>query len=210
MNYLIAKTKGVRGEFFKVISNTEIYSMPENMLNSVTYDPSYKIEEDEWFIVDSFSEKEFFIDILKNRFFSTDYNQIPTTEYNNMEYLCAFQNDLIFFQKISDSLIIRKKYFSLSGAPIFVQNEPILIVNNIPDAIYNKIEDKLYFRKLSTISSIFPGIDTLYKEATQVETEQFLQSEFIQLDNGYDASKVKTANRKRIALAMDTLSSTLR
>ncbi|MFI8711987.1 ATP F0F1 synthase synthase [Brevibacillus brevis] len=205
MNYLVAKTKGVRGEFYKVISDTEIFSLPEDLVNRVAYDPSYKLEEDEWFTIDNFSEQEFCIDFLKKRFFSTDYNQISVSEYNKIEYLCAVQGNLYFFQKISDSLLIKKKFISLSATPVFIQNEPIVIVNKIPDAIYDNNLDVLYFKKLSTISSIFRGIDSLYKEATQSETEQFLQNDFIQLEEGYDASKVKTANRKRIALAMDTL-----
>lgn len=205
MNYLIAKTRGARGEFFKVLSEgTDIYSLPEDLVNRVTYDPSYRLEEDEWFSIDNFSEKEFFIDFLRRSFNSTDYNQIAVHDYNKIEYLCAFQNNLYFFQKISDSLFIRKKYLSLSVTPV-LQNKGIIIVNKIPDAVYDKKSDVLCFRKLSTISSIFRGIDTLYKEATQTETEQFLQNNFIRLEEGYNANMVKTANRKRIALAIDTL-----
>jgi hypothetical protein len=54
--------------------------------------------------------------------------------------------------------------------------------------------------------NIFKGIDALYREATQNETETFLANDFIQLNNGYSVENVKTANRKRIAMAMDTLS----
>ena len=63
----------------------------------------------------------------------------------------------------------------------------------------------LYFRRLESITGIFRGIDQLYKEATDEETTQFLSSGFIQLKDEYSASKVKTANRKRIALAQKTL-----
>lgn len=95
----------------------------------------------------------------------------------------------------------------MSATPVLVdsENEPILILNKIPDAIYDKDFDLLYFKKLSALTSIFRGIETLYKEATQGETEQFLKNDFIRLEEGYNVNKVKTANRKRIALAMDTL-----
>src|SRR5690606_21072678 len=46
----------------------------------------------------------------------------------------------------------------------------------------------------------------LYKEATDEETENFLDNEFIRLSNGYSKDNVKSANRKRIAMAMETLS----
>lgn len=46
----------------------------------------------------------------------------------------------------------------------------------------------------------------LYREATQEETDSFLANDFICLKDNYSSSKVKTANRKRIALAAKTLS----
>ena len=65
--------------------------------------------------------------------------------------------------------------------------------------------DTLYFKKLTTITGIFSGIAALYQEATQEETETFLSNNFILLSMGFSADNVKTANRKRIALAMETL-----
>lgn len=205
MNHLIAKTKGRTCGYFKVISDVEIFLLPDNLHNLIPYETTYILEDDEWFAIDNFSAKDYCIDFLSTRFISTDYNQISTENYNNIEFICSYQTDAYCFQKISDSQIIRKKYFTLSNTPLLIEDEPIVIINNIPDAIYKKNEDVLYFKKLITISSIFKGIDTLYKEATQLETESFLQNDFIQLDNEFNANKVKTANRKRITMAMDTL-----
>ncbi|CAH1601327.1 hypothetical protein THF1C08_70008 [Vibrio jasicida] len=83
--------------------------------------------------------------------------------------------------------------------------EKRLVVNQVADAVYYKAQDKLVFKNLATISSIFKGIDELYKEATKEEVEKFLEEDFIELADGYDTSKVSKPNRKRIALAMDTL-----
>ncbi|HDD8572033.1 TPA: ATP F0F1 synthase synthase, partial [Escherichia coli] len=47
--------------------------------------------------------------------------------------------------------------------------------------------------------------DTLYKEATEQEVEQFLNEAFISLSDEYKACNVSKPNRKRIALAIDTL-----
>ena len=52
---------------------------------------------------------------------------------------------------------------------------------------------------------MFKNIGDLYREATQDETEAFLRRDFITPIDGFDANSVKTANRKRIALALDTL-----
>ena len=64
MNHLLAKTKGRRGGFFKVISNQQIFDLPRDLNNPIQYDSNYKLEEDEWFCISSFSEKEYCIDLL--------------------------------------------------------------------------------------------------------------------------------------------------
>lgn len=80
-----------------------------------------------------------------------------------------------------------------------------LVINSMPDAIYLTASDTLVFRSLSSIASIFDGIDELYKEATQEEVEDFLEESFIELTNEYCVDSVSRPNRKRIALAMATL-----
>ena len=205
MNHLLAKTKGRNGDYFKVISNEEIFELPNDLDNPIEYNSDYKLEDDEWFAIEAFSEKEYCIEFLTQRFISTDHNQLPLNDYNKIDFLCAYQTGIYYFQKISSSQIIRKKYFSFSEAPTLIENEPIIVIDNYPDAIYVKVDDILYFKRLTSITAIFNGIDELYKEATQEETETFLESDFIVLDNEYSADKVKKANRKRIAMAMQTL-----
>jgi hypothetical protein len=204
MNHLLAKTKGRNGNFFKVISNRQIFDMPDDLNNAVEYNSDYKLEDDEWFAVTEFSEKEYCIDFLTTRFISTDYNQLARAEYTNVEYLVAYQTGVYCFQKLSSSQIIRKKYFSISDQPDLVDS-PIIVINQVPDAIYVKDDDTLYFKRLPAITTIFKDIYELYKEATQEETEEFLQNDFINLDESFTADSVKKANRKRIAMAQETL-----
>jgi hypothetical protein len=206
MNHLLAKTKGKRGDYFKVISNKKIFDIPDSFNNSVEYDSNYKLEEDEWFVISEFSTKEYCLDFLKSRFISTDYNQLTRSDYTNIEFLIAYQSEKYCFQKISTSQIIQKKYIStsISDQPNLLTS-PIIIINQFPDAIYVKGEDKLYFNKLSSITSIFNGIYDLFKEATQEETQLFLANEFIKLESDFSVNQVKTANRKRIAMAQETL-----
>ena len=84
-----------------------------------------------------------------------------------------------------------------------VQASPMIILNQNADAVYDKEIDRFYFKDLTTISTIFKGVDILYREATSAETTQFLQKPFVSLANGYSANQVKTMNRKRIALATE-------
>ena len=205
MNHLLAKIKGKRGGFFKVISNQQIFDLPEGLNNSIQYDSNYKLEDDEWFYISSFSEKEYCIDILTRQFVSAEYNQITVADYVKINYLVAYQTGIYYFQKLSSSLVLQKKFFEVSEAPSLVNNKRLIIINDSPDAIYDKGNDKLYFKRLNSLSTIFKGIEELHKEATQEETQTFLDSDFIQLTNEYSVDNVKTMNRKRIAIAKETL-----
>jgi hypothetical protein len=205
MNHLLAKTKGRNGDFFKIISNEEIFELPGDLNNPIEYNSDYKLEDDEWFAIENFTEMDYCIEFLTRRFISTDYGQIAKVDYNKIDYLCAYQTGIYYFQKISSSQVIRKKYFAFSDAPTLVENEPIIVIDNYPDAIYIKNNNILYFKKLTAITGIFKGIDILYREATQTETEEFLENDFILLNENFSAENVNKANRKRIAMAMATL-----
>ncbi len=80
-----------------------------------------------------------------------------------------------------------------------------MIIKQIPDAIYVKDEDVLYFKKLVDVKNIFPETEKLYIEATDEQTNTFLANDFIRLTNDYNILKVKSANRKRISMAIETL-----
>lgn len=210
MSHLIAKTKGSRGAYIKIISDKVVFELPDNLDNAREYQASYILEDDEWYAINRFSAKSFCIPLLQEAFNTTNYAQINRDQFFSLEYLCYFQNtdrgDIYFFQKLSQSKVIRKNLICFSDEPDFISNRPIIVIEYLPHAIYIKSNDTLYFRNLSTIASIFTGIDSLYREATNEETESFLANDFIQPGESYSAATVKNANRKRIAMAMDTLS----
>lgn len=203
MNYLVASTKGREGKIYRVLSG-KVFELPEDLDNPKTYNSDYKLEDDEWFYIPDFSNEDYCIEFLKREFISTDYDQMGTIDIKNLLFLCSYQEGVYYFQKITPSLIVNKKWFKI-GEPVIENQSPIIVINEIPDAIYEESEDTLYFKNISSLTSIFKGIIELYKEATQKETEEFLKSDFIELEDGYDALQVKTANRKRIALAMETI-----
>jgi hypothetical protein len=207
MNYLIAKKKRTNNTYYLVLSQDElIYETPNDLLNNKDFDTNYKLEDDEWFGIQNFRDTNYCIPLLTQDFNSAELHQIGNNEYKKVKYFCSYQDeDDYCFQKFVYSNIISKKWISLSGEPVIKVNEPILVLKSIPDAIYRKSTDTLYFKNLSNIKSIFPEIIDLYKEATDEETESFLNSNFINLNEGFDKTRVNTANRKRISMALETL-----
>lgn len=205
MNHLLAKTRGVKGLVFKVLSGGTYYSIPSNFAGAKPYDPAYKLEEDEWFLIKKFSKQSFNISLISDTFVSTAYNQLAKDDYGKIQFLCAVQPGYFIFQKVSSGQLIVKRFLSLSDTPELIDDTPMLVLRDYPDAFYDRGADILYFKNLSSIGGIFKGIDELYREATDNETETFLSNDFIILGDEYNFESVKKANRKRIALAVDTL-----
>lgn len=210
MDAVFAKVKG-RGKklFFKLISDQSLYQpLTLDLSFCVPYNPDHNLDEDAWFKIENFSQQDFCIDLLKKPFDSKDYDDLKKEQFSNIAYLFSVQGEDFYFQKVTPSLFIKRKtlVFGFGEAAKLEQGDTRLVINELPDALYFKQSDTLVFRNLATISSIFKGIDELYKEATQAEVEEFLEETFIKTTNGYDAAKVSKPNRKRIGLAIATLS----
>lgn len=179
---------------------------PENTSISV-YTPGATLQDDDWFCITSVKKKEYSIDLFSETFTTVDLEMLTRSEFNKIDYLFVLDDRFIFFQNVSKAkLVSQKKIMHLGEDFTFKTDCAEIVIKDLPDAIYDKNTDSLYFRRLESITSIFRGIDMLYREATQEETDSFLANDFITLKNDYSSSKVKTANRKRIALAAKTLS----
>ncbi|MGR2699898.1 ATP F0F1 synthase synthase [Vibrio campbellii] len=207
MDLVLAKVKGrSKNSIFKLLSDETLFD--ELVVTDdacVGYAPDHNLDEDSWFKIDNFSQQAYCLEILKTDFDSKDYDDLPKAKFKDIAQLYAVQGDNFYFQKITPSLFVTKKMIAFGEAAELESTEKRLVVNQVADAVYYKAQDKLVFKNLATISSIFKGIDELYKEATKEEVEKFLEEDFIELADGYDTSKVSKPNRKRIALAMDTL-----
>lgn len=205
MNYLVAKLKGKKGEILKILSTEEKVFEQTYNYDSKKYDPRYKLEDDEMFVLNNFSESHYKNDLIGQSFNTVEYNQIKTNQYREINFLCCAQGELLFFQKMSSNQLYKKKWFQISDTPDLMKNVPILVINDNIDAVYNTKKDTLYFRDIARIKAIFPGVEELYREATVNEVKAFLNNDFIKLTDDYSADKVKTSNRKRIALVIDAM-----
>ncbi|MGY0216083.1 hypothetical protein ACWJJH_01720 [Endozoicomonadaceae bacterium StTr2] len=212
MQYLIAKVKSRRQpHFYKLLSGSEVYDTSENGLQLdnlplVDYEPDHNLDEDSWFKIDNFSQQNYCIDLLRRPFVSAELNDISSELYEKVAYLCAIQGGNFFFQKVTPSLLATRKMVSFGESVELERNSRRIVVKDLPDAIYIADQNRLVFKSLPTISSIFPGIDQLYKEATNEEVQDFLNKPFLELNSGFNLSKVSKPNRSRISLATETLS----
>lgn len=207
MNHVLARAKGHgKRTIFKLLSDTTIY---DNHFPSqkacVEYSPDHNLDEDSWFKISDFSKQEFCIDLVKKDFVAAEYDDLPKEMFFKLSYLCAVQDGSFCFQKLTPSLFVAKKMIAFGEVATLEKSDRRLVVNSIPDAIYSKQSDVMVFKNLATVSSIFKGIDVLYKEATDDEVKSFFGQPLVEAEGDFDVSKVSKPNRKRIALAMDTL-----
>lgn len=207
MDNVFAKIKRNRKKpYFKILSNHTLFkTVMVDIGFCPLYSPDHNLDEDAWFKIEGFSKKDFCVDFLKTDFDSKDYEELKKPQFFDISYIFSVQDDDFYFQKVTPSLYINKKTIAFGDVAIVEENKNSLLVNTYPDAIYLKNLDALIFRNLSTISSIFKGIDQLFKEATNDEVDKFLSESFISLAGNYGTNLVSKPNRKRIALALDTL-----
>ena len=212
MDYLVAKTKGKRGSFYKVLSDQTTFEDIPDFSNSREYDDEYKLEEDEWFVVEQFSLQAYCIDFVKNAFVATNYSFMPKEKYEKIDFIVSVQNegnDLVF-QKITPSFIYEKQktlswehITAPTDQAVLSNQNNVLVIKEGADCYYIRDADKLYFKSLNAITSIFDGINVLYREATNQEVEEFLEMDMINVAAGFSKDDVKTANRRRIKEASE-------
>jgi len=197
MNILIGKVE----KTFKKILETEetIFSFHLDNSHLIEYTSTYKLEDEEWFRINEFSNKPFYIHECMPQFSTVSLSGISNKEYSKISCLCALDEAARYFQRVTPSLYInRRTLLDYSGDPKIVNHNKQITINETPDAIYLYKDDILLFRDISKIKTIFPGIEELQREATQPEVNAFLSKEFLEL-SGYSSSSVGVQNRKRIA-----------
>lgn len=184
-----------------------VYKRKDNAIQEkVAYDPATILGDGVWYEITGFSQKEYSIDIIKSEFEPVDFEMLTRDEYETLDYIFEEENGDFYFQNIGRAKLIKKKGFIRIGNDFKYSDDYAAVpISDYADAIYERSLDTLYFRNLSAITSIFPGISDLYREATIKETDDFLHQDFIVLEDGFSAEKVKTPNRKRIALAVETI-----
>lgn len=192
----------VKSDYRNILSqeNKILDQLDIDNANAVEFDPSYKLEDEEWFCIKNFSNQDFFIDLCKRNFSTASLGQIANGEYDEIQCIVIFQDGQKHFQRITPSCFVnRKTILDYSGQPKIVEHRKQLEVKLESDAIFITATDTLYFRQIARIKTIFSGIEELDREATQSEVDNFLSHGKIKLQEGYDTHSVGSHNRKRIA-----------
>ena len=201
------KVAGGREPYRKVLAeDNNIFDVPIKLSESIKYSSGAILESDEWFYVDNFSGKSYCPHFLKTESFSSvNFDTLTIADFEKIEFICGVQGDFYFFQRITPSSRIQRKYIAIGDSCKYVEDERSINLRMPSDGIYCKISDKLYFHMLKNVVAIFKGIDELYKEATIKDVQEFLANDFIQVGEGFHPSSVGTSNRQRITKAIEII-----
>lgn len=203
MDHIFAKIGKLH---YRLIAGETLFQkVPIVLDNCLDYSADHNLDEDSWFKIKNFHSQDYCPNYLKNPFDSRDYNDLQKNQFDEISYVFCEQGGDFYFQKVTKAKFIRKKMIVFGDIAEIEKNNKRLVINDLPDAIYYKNEDSLIFKSLTTINSIFTGVDILYKEATAQEVESFLSSSFIKIKGSYNSKVISKPNRKRIALALNTL-----
>lgn len=205
MDHLYAKVKRLQKQpYRKVVSDQRIFeeTMP-SVSSCVDYDPNTLLDDGEWFKVSGFSEQDYFPTALTSLRTSADIPELEKNQFLEISSLVAVQEGDFFFQRVRPASILRKKAIVFGDVVKLEKARSRIALNQYPDAIYRTEDNALLFRDLSAVSPLFQGIDLLFKTATEAQVAEFLDMSFVATD--LPAVKVSKPNRKRIALALETL-----
>ncbi|ANH84108.1 hypothetical protein A8C56_20790 [Niabella ginsenosidivorans] len=203
-NYIFGKVKRKQKMFRIIETETQVYDIANLVLNGIDYNPATLIEDEELYKLTNFSESDYCLDFLTNELNTVEHDQISKEDLKKLSFICTVQDSLYFFQIINSTFFISKKWFSIDELTLETE-KPIITINSFADAIYDKQQDILYFKKLTSAQKIFKGMDQLYKEATEAESETFLENDFLEVSQDFVVAQISIPNRKRIALVNETL-----
>ncbi len=207
-NRVIAKLKN-RGRsadsFCQIFNDQVVYGVP-SFDKCIEYDDERKLEDDQWFCIDAFSNKDYCPEYLKNPL-QPLYSSIERNDYKRIDYIFGTidNENILWFLNVTPGRYIKNPLIQLlNNEPKLIENESdVLELANEPSAYFDVRNDKLYFKNLSLITSLFKGIEVLFREATNDEVTEFLESAIVDMGEGYESDMIKTQNRKRLKAAKE-------
>ena len=208
MNEIYAKLKRKRKDSLRLLlSDHALFEGVEKLIrSSYEYNPDTLLDDGEWYRIDSFKQREFYPNFLFENLNSPDIEKFGNTELNCVAHLLSAQGNFWCFQRVLPSTLLRKRVLTIGDSVKLEQPDNRILIGAIPDAIYRVAEDQLFFKDIARVNPIFPGLEELYREATDEQVEAFLKIDFVseQTNAAELIDNVSKTNRKRILLALDS------
>ncbi len=182
----------------EIESLQDIYKIPK-IVTAIPFQVESRILlEGEWyFIVLTEEQKEEMLGGYVTESDGLVLDTIVSEQYTEVKTLYAVSGEDKLFTKITSRHIQQgSRYIVLEEKPKVVQQGNSLLFTGEVDAYWTGT--RLYFKKFTVARSLFPGIQKVYKEATEEEANEFLSSSLFALKNEMSSDFISLRNRKRI------------
>lgn len=200
MGCFVVKIKYENDNWYKLVDQVENEDYEEIMLDeAIAYDPN-NTDSGQWFYVDSFNEKEGFLSLLDMDFDVVELESLSREQFDScqIDFIAYYHENRYYIQKFTRGNFMKKKWFAWNGEAVnYFEDDGLIYLNPVPNCIYDNTNHRIYFLDIAKAYSLFGNLKLDYKEATDDETTQMLQSDII-LADGLDVSDVGVSNRKRI------------
>ncbi|MFH2500190.1 hypothetical protein ABK655_19335, partial [Morganella morganii] len=132
MDHVLAHIKTrAKKRIFKLVSDQSLFDTVTIDLNAcIPYNPDHNLDEDSWFKIEGFSQKEFCIELLKKDYDSKDYDDLTKDNFAKIAYLFAIQGNDFYFQKITPSLFVKRKTLVFGEAAEIEKSQTRLVLMN--------------------------------------------------------------------------------
>lgn len=200
---VMAKLK--RGEL-RIIFNGETadeqfgFLRVPNIENSVNFFDAQTAEVDEWLLVQNANELAAEYLEIPNE--TVTYASLGKRDLGDIQVIIKYSDEGIVWQKITPSKILTNERVLLvdTDRPVVNERENSVSVSGKVDAFYDCGTQSLYFKKMSTVNSIFPNLAQFYRSATDEEREEFLGAGFVSAEN---IARFGERTMKMIAAVLD-------
>jgi hypothetical protein len=176
-----------------------IYAIPK-IVTAVPFQVENRILlEGEWyFIVLTEEQKEEMLGGYVSEADGLVLDTIIPEQYTEVKVLYSVSGEDKLFTKITSRHVQQgSRYIVLEEKPKVVEQGNALLFTGEVDAYWTGT--RLYFKKFTVARSLFPGIQKVYKEATEEEANEFLSSNLFTLKDEMSSDFISLRNRKRIA-----------
>lgn len=200
MGTFVAKLNNDEQHWYKLKDNVHNVDYEGIRLDdTVLYDPN-NTDRNQWFRVESFDQKEGFLEILDCSFDVADLETLSNEEFNSqsIDFIAYFHNRKYFIQKFTKGNYVKKKGFSWRGEAVeYFEDEGLVLLSPEPNCIYDTQTKNVYFKDITKAYSVFGALKLDYRAATDAETRQMLGFDLIKAID-FSVENVGVSNRKRI------------
>ena len=183
----------------EIESLQDIYTIPK-IVTAIPFQVENRILlEGEWyFIVLTEEQKEEMLGGYVSEADGLVLDTIVSDQYTEVKTLYAVSGEDKLFTKMTSRHVQQgSRYIVLEEKPKVVEQGNALLFTGEVDAYWTGT--RLYFKKFTVARSLFPGIQKVYKEATEEEANEFLSSSLFTLKDEMSSDFISLRNRKRIA-----------